>query len=200
MFTGIIQETALVESVDAKRGGLTFSVAKPERWRVQIGESISVNGVCSTVTHASSSLVFAYMPETIRKTNLGSLRVEDVVNVEQSLRASQRLDGHIVLGHVDTVGTIARITNEGNSSVFAIRVNQGARGKMGLIAEKGSIAVEGISLTVVSVGSNVFTVHVIPYTLAHTNLGKKKRGDAVNIEIDILAKYVQSILCRKQKD
>lgn len=168
------------------RGGLAVEVFN-NLGKIKIGESISVNGVCSTVKKAGKDISFEYMPETLKLTNLSNLKKDEIVNLEQSMRVNARLDGHIVLGHVDGKGNIVSIKKEGNSRVFEIKLLE--KKFMKFIVYKGSIALEGISLTIAKILSNSFLVKIIPYTLAHTNLKFKKVGDAVNLEFDILAKY-----------
>jgi len=194
MFTGIIHEKSRVTSAVSSTSGLTLGIAPIKNWKVKKGDSISINGVCSTVVKTSPAIIFEYMPETLKKTNVGGIRKGEVVNVEQSLKLQDRLDGHLVLGHVDTIGTIAGITPEGNSSIFSITLPNGDRDLHKLIAPKGSVTIDGISLTVVKAKKNTFTVHIIPYTIEHTNLHQKRPGDTVNIEFDVVAKYVQSLL------
>lgn len=189
MFTGIISKTAKVSSVHKTNDGMILEVWKPKGWKIEAGNSISVNGVCSTVKGSDSNLIFEYMPETLVKSDLGSLRIGKIVNLEQSLRLSDTLDGHIVTGHVDCVGTIKSIIPEGNSLIFTINIPETK-----LLAKKGSVCVDGISLTIVNVETNCFTVKIIPYTMEHTNFQDKKKGDTVNVEFDILAKYVERIL------
>ncbi len=189
MFTGIIRATGKIKKViPQKDGGLSMSISKP-RWNIKKGDSITVNGVCSTVKKTAPALAFEYMPETLSKTNLSALTEKNTVNLEQSLRASDRLDGHMVLGHIDTTGKILSIKTEGNSKVFKINIKDKDI-FMKFLVPKGSVAVEGISLTVVDVSSNYFTVKILPYTLEETNLKERKEGDVVNIEFDILAKYL----------
>jgi len=161
------------------------------------GDSICMDGVCSTVAGAGKTVKFQYMPETLSRSNLGALSSGDSVNLEASLRASDRLDGHIVLGHIDTVGKIISIENEGNSKVLTIAVLEPAR-FMKFVAEKGSVAVDGVSLTVVDVKAKTFTVKLVPYTSDNTGFKNKKVGDAVNLEFDILAKYLEK-LCKSHK-
>jgi len=153
------------------------------------GESISINGVCSTVKKAGKILAFDYMPETLKLTNLAQLKKGDIVNLEQSLRFGDTLSGHIVLGHIDGKGKIESIQKEGNSLAFEIRIPNKAFKKF--LIYKGSVAVEGISLTIAKVLKDSFTVKIIPHTLENTNLKFKKKGDLLNIEFDILAKYAQ---------
>ena len=195
MFTGIIAKTSKVQNIKSEKGSFYIDVVN-NLGKVKLGESISVNGVCSTVrkigklapsSKMAENISFEYMPESLKLSNLGLLKVGDVVNLEQSMLLSDRLDGHIVLGHIDGQGEILKITQEGNSEVFEIKVPK--KNFMKFLVYKGSVAVEGISLTVARVLKNSFVVKIIPYTLEHTNLKYKKKGDAVNLEFDILAKY-----------
>lgn len=186
MFTGIIKKTSKVKNIRLSGGGLVVEVQNNLR-KIKLGESISVNGVCSTVKNAGKNISFEYMPETLKLSNIGSLKKGDMVNIEQSMRMTDRLDGHIVLGHIDGKGEVLNITTEGNSEVFEIKIP--AKDFMKLLVYKGSVAVEGISLTVAKVLRSSFVVKIIPYTFKHTNLKDKKKGDFVNLEFDILAKY-----------
>ena len=189
MFTGIISKTAKVKNVKHASGGLSLEISNSLK-KIKIGESISVNGVCSTVKKISKNVIFEYMPETLRLSNLDSLQKDDTVNIEQSLKFGDNLDGHIMLGHVDGAGKIVSIKKEGNSSVFEIEIP--AQNFRKYLAYKGSVAVEGISLTVAKVLKNSFIVKIIPHTLRNTNLKYKKKGDIVNLEFDILAKYANA--------
>lgn len=186
MFTGIIQKTSKIKNIKPNKDGLVLEVLN-NLGKIKLGESISVNGVCSTVKKSNKNISFEYMPETLKLTNLNFLKKEDIVNIEQSMRLSDRLDGHIVLGHVDGTGEILNITQEGNSKIFEIKVLD--KKFMKLLVYKGSVAVEGVSLTVTKVSKNNFAVKIMPYTLEHTNLRNKKEGDLINLEFDILAKY-----------
>ena len=186
MFTGIIKKTSKVKNIKPQGGGFGVEI-KNNLGKIKLGESITVNGVCSTVKKTGKNISFEYMPETLRLSNLGSLKKGDIVNLEQSMRMEDRLDGHIVLGHIDGKGEILDIKKEGNSQIFDIEVP--AREFKKLLVYKGSVAVEGISLTVAKVLRNSFLVKIIPYTLKQTNLQFKKKGDKVNLEFDILAKY-----------
>ena len=195
MFTGIIKKTSKVQNATSSENGMLLEVLN-NLGKVKSGESISINGVCSTVKKVNKNISFEYMPETLRLSNLALLEKGAIVNAERSMRFRDRLDGHIVLGHIDTKGEIASIKKEGNSKVFEIKVPKsttpkprGAKSFMKLLVYKGSIAVEGISLTVAKVLKNSFLVKIIPYTLEHTNLKYKKKGDTVNLEFDILVKY-----------
>jgi riboflavin synthase len=192
MFTGIINKTTKVKNIKSAKGGIILEVENKfqnKLQRVKLGDSININGVCSTVRKINKNLFFEYMPETLRLSNIGNLKNGDVVNLEQSMKLSDRLDGHIVLGHIDGVGKILNIKKEGNSEVFEIKIPD--HKFMQLMVYKGSVAIEGISLTVTKVLKNSFVVKVLPYTLEKTNLRYKKTGDVVNLEFDILAKYAQ---------
>ena len=193
MFTGIIFKTAKVKKINAKNGNFSVEIFN-NLGKVRLGESITVNGVCSTVKKLApskggvgKSISFEYMPESLKLSNLGFLKKSDTVNIEQAMRLGDKLDGHIVLGHIDQRGKIIRIRKEGNSTVFQIKVPH--KKLIKFLVYKGSVAVEGISLTVAKVLPNSFLVKIIPYTLAHTNLKYKKKGNMVNLEFDILAKY-----------
>ncbi len=188
MFTGIIAHTAKVASAEKRGRNLAVSVAKPAQWRVPAGESISVNGICSTVVKAGRGVMhFVYMQETLQKTTAGSWRAGERVNLERSIKAGEPLDGHLVMGHVDGVGGIAVSVRAGRAQLLKI---EAPRELLTLVVKKGSVAVDGVSLTVADVGEYWFSVALIPYTLAHTNLQFRKVGDRVNIETDILAKYI----------
>jgi len=186
MFTGIIKKTSKVEKVKSVNGGFFVDVFN-NLGKIKIGESISINGVCSTVKKNGKNISFEYMPETLRLTNLGLLKKGNTVNLERSMCLGDRLSGHIVLGHIDGKGKILSIKKEGNSKIFDIKVLD--KKFMKFLVYKGSIAVEGISLTVAKVFKDSFIVKILPYTLEHTNLKFKNKGDKVNLEFDILAKY-----------
>ena len=189
MFTGIISKTAKVQNVKLAKSGMSLTVAN-NLGKIKLGESITINGVCSTVKKTGKQIVFEYMPESLKLSNLGFLKKGARVNIERSLRFGDSLDGHIVLGHIDGKGQILSIAKEGNSRVFNIQVPK--KEFMKLLVYKGSVAVEGISLTVVKVLKDSFQVKIIPYTLEHTNLKEKKKGDFINLEFDILAKYAHA--------
>ena len=189
MFTGIIKKTSKIKNIKPSKGGMFLEVLN-NLGKLKLGESISVNGVCSTVKKSGKDIIFEYMPETLKISNLSLLKKGDIVNLEQSMILTDRLDGHIVLGHIDTKGEIMKITKEGNSKVFRIKVPN--KKFMKLVVYKGSVAVEGISLTVVKVSKHSFFVKAIPYTIENTNLKFKKIGDMLNLEFDILAKYANA--------
>jgi len=193
MFTGIIRHIGRVEDVrtsniEEGRSALTIIVDIKDL-DAKVGDSIAVNGVCLTVVERDGSrFKFNLIGETIRRSSLGSLRVGDRVNIEPSLRAGDSIDGHFVLGHVDCMGMIVDKVEERDQVRMSIKVEN--RELMRYIVEKGSIAVDGVSLTVVSTHNDVFTVALIPHTLNMTTLGLKDKNDKVNIEIDVLARYV----------
>ncbi|MDX2065817.1 MAG: riboflavin synthase [Fimbriimonadaceae bacterium] len=188
MFTGLIQTVGRVSA----RSDAQLAIARPAEFRdVELGESIAVNGVCLTAVTAQSEITFDLSEETWQRTALGQLSVGDPVNLERAMRASDRLGGHVVQGHVDGVGTVVSVTSAGESSVWTFRVPDDlAR----FLVDKGSVAVDGISLTVVRPRGPEFDVAIIPHTLAHTNLHARRPGDAVNIEVDVLAKYVARLI------
>lgn len=188
MFTGIIRKKAKVKSFTPMTVGAKLEIVSP-KLRVKAGDSIAINGICSTVVKAGKTLVFQYMPETLERSTIGELKAGEIVNLEPSLRASDRLDGHIVLGHVDTIGKVTAIKTEGNSKVLTIKPRESKK-FMRLVAEKGSVAIDGVSLTVTKVKSLGFEVKLIPYTLENTAFKDRKVGSLVNIEFDILAKYL----------
>ncbi|KKU68557.1 MAG: riboflavin synthase subunit alpha [Parcubacteria group bacterium GW2011_GWA2_47_16] len=191
MFTGIIRKTARVTKAERDSTGMMLFVSK-SKLSVKKGDSIAVNGVCSTVVTTGAVLGFQYMPETLERTAVGELKAGEIVNLEPSLRASDRLDGHIVLGHVDTVGKVTAISAEGNSKVFSIEPCDPKK-FMKFVAEKGSVALDGVSLTVTKVTQSGFEVKLIPYTLENTSFKNKKTGSFINVEFDILAKYLERL-------
>lgn len=188
MFTGIVEEVGIVRS--SVREGLTIA-ARTVMPTLQVGGSISVNGACLTVTVLKpDAFTVDVVPETRRRTNLGSLRPGDSVNLERPLRADGRMDGHIVQGHVDQTGTIAEISADGEALLIWFHA---PRQIMRYIVAKGFVAVDGVSLTVVHCDDDGFSVTVIPHTRDHTVFGSRTVGDAVNVEVDILAKYVERL-------
>jgi riboflavin synthase len=194
MFTGIITAIAEVRSVERRGKNLLVGVALPRQWCLERGESVSVDGICSTVARLGRGYFeVEYMPETLAKTTAGRFAPGDVVNLERSLRAGDRIGGHLVQGHVDTTGTVSSVRMEGNSRVVQISFPpRYAR----FIAEKGAICVNGVSLTVVKVERRTFSIALVPYTLRHTNLRMVAKGDAVNIEVDTLARYLASLFSK----
>ncbi len=193
MFTGIIQGKGTIFETRPAGGGLLvgleadFDLAEPQE-----GESIAVNGVCLTAKGISGRRFQADVsPESLSKTNLGRLKVGSTVNLERALRLSDRLGGHLVSGHVDGVGELLSRERVGEFTLFTFTVPAG-QGRY--IIQKGSITIDGISLTVNSVDERTFSVSIIPHTLAVTTLGRLSPGDQVNIEVDIIGKYVEKLL------
>lgn len=191
MFTGIIAYMGKVVSREGAR--FTFSAEEILLSKLDDGTSISVNGVCLTVLHKPTGDTFAVevMPETEAKTMLGDLQEGDIVNLELPATPETFLSGHIVQGHVDGVGTIKSIFVDGNSRLVTIRIPQHLSKYM---VDKGSICVNGISLTIITASSEEFSVGIIPFTWEHTMLSASKVGDKVNIETDVFAKYVEKLL------
>lgn len=193
MFTGIIEEIGSVKrvSVGGKSGSIEIA-AKKVLEGTKVGDSIAVNGVCLTVTSlGSSSFTADVMAETLRRSSLGSLSVGNGVNLERAMAADGRFGGHLVSGHIDGTGTISKMQKEENAVWVHIQANSEI---LNLIVEKGSIAIDGISLTVAGVSDSEFSVSVIPHTAKETTLLSKKAGDTVNLENDIIGKYVQKLL------
>ena len=189
MFTGIIEELGIVKSVRRQSDGMRLSVtAKVITDGMKTGDSIAVNGACLTVTEFDrSSFTTDVSGETVNRTNIGKLRVGDKVNLERPMRLSDRLGGHLVSGHVDAVGVIRGITKKGDVSVLTF---EAPKEISKYLIFKGSVAVDGISLTVNDITGNTFSVIVIPHTVKMTTLGFKKIGDTVNLEADMIGKYV----------
>lgn len=196
MFTGIIKSVGKVQEVSSLGGGKEIIVATDFADEIQVDQSISINGVCHTAT-ASDAETFTVqsVEETLRKTNIGDLQKDMLVNLERSLRPDQLLDGHIVQGHVDATGTITEIEQEGTDWLFTIEYPEE---HTGLVVGRGSIAIDGISLTVAGEEENRFQVAIIPYTYEHTNLQSRKVGDTVNLEFDVLGKYVLKYLKNRE--
>jgi len=192
MFTGIIKGLSKIERISQKKNSLFVFVKRPKDWKIGLGDSVSINGVCSTVkTVNKKSFEVEYMPETIRKTTVGNFRKGRLVNLEKSLKLGDLLSGHIVQGHIDVRGKITEVEKEKESKVMKIKVPMKF---IKFIIKKGSIAVDGISLTVVDTKKDWFTVSLVSYTLEHTNLGSIQKGEKVNIEIDVLAKYLNKLI------
>lgn len=192
VFTGIVEECGTV--LDVLKNGVSGSVqiqASTVLEGTKTGDSIAVNGVCLTVTKLTkSSFTADVMAETFRRTNLGSLGKNSRINLERAMAADGRFGGHIVSGHIDGTGVISRIKEEGNAVWIYISAPQSI---LNLIVEKGSVAVDGISLTVAAVSDKEFAVSVIPHTRENTALSGKKTGAVVNLENDIIGKYVQKL-------
>jgi len=197
VFTGIIKSVGTIANITSLDDGKEISIASDFADEVNIDQSISINGVCHTVTACDvNTFTVQSVAETLRKTNIGDLQKNDLVNLERSLRPDQLLDGHIVQGHVDATGYIKKIEQEGTDWLFTVEY---PREYSNLIVGRGSIAIDGISLTVANEQDNTFTVAIIPYTYEHTNLNAKEVGDTVNLEFDVLGKYVVKYLENREK-
>ncbi len=189
MFTGIIQEIGTIKSVEVINQSMRISIgAKDILHDVALGDSIAINGVCLTVVdYTETQFSVDIMPETYSATNLAKLKVNDVVNLESSLRVGGKLSGHFVTGHVDGMATIANIVTVDNAVNYTLQCDSNL---VKYCIHKGSIAVDGISLTIFGLSDNTINLALIPHTVKHTILGAKKIGDQVNIECDMLGKYV----------
>lgn len=194
MFTGIVEEIGIVKETSQDR--LAFEAHKVLE-ETKVGDSIAANGVCLTVISLENrGFGVNVMPETLRCTNLGRLHYNDQVNLERALVLGGRLGGHLVLGHVDDTGEVMDVTTE--ETAHLMRISAPAR-LMPYIVDKGFIAVDGVSLTIVDFDDFSFVVSLVAYTMEHTTLGRKNPGDIVNLEADILAKYVEGLKERKKQ-
>lgn len=193
MFTGLIEELGIVKGIRSQAGGMRLSISgKTVLDGMKSGESIAVNGACLTVVEMSHALFGADVSkESLTKTTLGRLRVGDRVNLERAMRPTDRLGGHLVAGHVDAVGVIRTIERAGETSLFTFEAPQEV---LRYLIYKGSIAIDGISLTVNEVQGERFSVTIIPHTARQTTLGLKKAGDPVNLEADMIGKYVEKFV------
>ena len=198
MFTGIIEEIGIISNIERSATSCKITInAKKILNDCKLGDSISVNGTCLTVTKRSDNgFVADVMAETIRRTNLDTLKSGDKVNLERSLRPTDRLGGHIVAGHVDEVGRIISLVPEGIATLMNVAVSSDL---VRYIAVKGSVCVDGVSLTVTEVTDTSFQVSLIPFSKENTTLGLKQIGDKVNIEADMLARYVERLMFQGEK-
>jgi riboflavin synthase len=192
VFTGLVADLGTLSEVELGQDGLRFTVQTDLAAELSEGDSIAVNGVCLTATRVGKGVLqLDVMHETLARTSLGGLEPEHVVNLELPLRASDRLGGHIVQGHVDGLGSVREVIQDG----FARRVTiEPPLGLLRYVVEKGSITVDGVSLTVAEIDNQSFTVSLIPETLQRTNLGAAEPGTTVNLEVDVLAKYVERLI------
>ncbi len=199
MFTGIVEELGEISGRRQSKDSIALLIkGKKIMPGLQEGDSIAVNGVCLTVARISTNVCYAdVMPETLRKTNLNDLKSGDKVNLERALPTEGRLGGHFVSGHIDATGEIVAQKKEGNAWLQKISAPAAV---MGYLIPKGSIAVDGISLTIVELEDSCFSVSLIPHTARLTTLGFKKSGDKVNLEVDLLGKYVQKFCAEFFKD
>ncbi len=193
MFTGLIEETGKVVSISSSQDGIRLTVqAEKVLSDTAIGDSISVNGVCLTVVNIEGNqLSFDVSEETLKRSNLKYIKVNEIVNLERALKVSDRLGGHIVQGHVDTTAKIKDFYPYQNHWNLIVEIPSKY---IDLVVEKGSIAIDGISLTINYIKDNTISINIIPHTRENTNLKIRKSGDLVNVEFDILAKYIQKML------
>jgi riboflavin synthase alpha subunit len=196
VFTGIVREVGRVVAVEGDDEGLALQVEAPVTAAgVAVGDSVSVAGVCLTAEAVEEAAIrFHAVPETLARTTLARLAPGDPVNVEPALRAGEPLGGHIVQGHVDDLGTVASLEREGDGARLEIGA---AESIVRYCVEKGSITVDGVSLTVAGVDGDTFSIALVPHTLAATTLGTLEPGAPVNLEVDVLAKYVERLLERR---
>ena len=188
MFTGIIEATGTITGIETNGSNKTFWISSPVSQELKIDQSVAHNGVCLTVEEVKDGAHrVTAIAETLEKTNLGSWHKGHLVNIERCLMMNARLDGHMVQGHIDTTGTCVKLTELDGSWEYMFQFSAQFAA---LLVEKGSVAVNGISLTVFNVGNDRFSVAIIPYTYEHTNMQDVKVGTAVNLEFDIIGKYV----------
>jgi riboflavin synthase len=193
VFTGIVREVGRVEAVEGGQGGVRLLVRAPETAAATaVGDSVAVSGVCLTaVAVEDGTVAFDAIPETLRRSSLGRAEAGTAVNVEPALRAGEPLGGHLVQGHVDGVGRVRALEAEGDGRRLEIDASPDLTR---YVVEKGSVAVEGVSLTVADLDDEGFAIALVPHTLAATTLGALAAGDEVNLEVDVLAKYVERLL------
>lgn len=196
MFTGIIETLGTVRKIEAEQSNLHFFIESPISHELKIDQSISHNGVCLTVVGIEGQIhQVTAIKETLDKSSLDLLKVEDVVNLERCTQVGGRLDGHIVQGHVDQTAICVAVEPQDGSTVFTFEYDPSLQN---ITVEKGSITVNGISLTVVNSGDSQFSVAIIPYTLEHTNLKSVEVGSTVNLEFDIVGKYVSKLMALRK--
>ena len=198
MFTGIVEEIGTINSIFQNRENARIKIdANKVLEDVNLGDSICTNGVCLTVTeYDSKSFIVDVMGETLRRSNLGELKKGDKVNLERALALGGRFGGHIVSGHIDGVGVIREFANEGNAIWISIETSNDI---LKNIVFKGSITIDGVSLTVAYVDDDIFKVCIIPHTQSETILTSKKTGNKVNLECDVIAKYIEKLLMVQEK-
>ena len=199
MFTGIIEEIGIIDSIIDKPLGMRFKISAIKIMEdLKIGDSIAVNGVCLTVVNCTDNSFFLdIVDETLEKSNLGDLKKGDDVNLERSLKVSDRFGGHIVQGHIETIGVILDKQKKDDGALVSIGLDPEW---MRYCIPKGSIAIDGISLTIAKIEANIIKVALIPHTLKNTTLGKKNKSDTLNIETDIIGKYVTNLLSFDEDD
>ena len=198
MFTGIVEEAGIVENIRSGKRSTELTVRAPKIGRsLRVGNSVAINGACLTVVGSRGGVLrFDVLDETLRRTNLEFVRCGSLVNLERPLRADARLDGHFVLGHVDARGRVRRFERESKDYVLDVEAPASV---MRYVVEKGSVAVDGISLTVAGIGRDWFRIWIIPHTRDVTNLRACREGDRVNLEADVLGKYVDQLMGKRRR-
>ncbi len=197
MFTGIIENIGEITSIVKDKSNIHITIKSDIADQLKVDQSVAHNGVCLTVVainNETSSYTVTAIDETLAKTNFKSLKVNDHINLERAMKLGDRLDGHIVQGHVDQIGKCIDIKNENGSYIFTFEYDSSTQN---ITIEKGSITINGVSLTVINSLKNKFSVAIIPYTYSHTNFSKLKINDTVNLEFDIIGKYVAKIATLK---
>ena len=193
MFTGIVEELAQIRSIKPRKKGIRYSIsADVVMDDIKIGDSISVNGVCLTIVETKKKyFCMDLVEETLNKSNLGELMEGDVVNLERAMKVTDRFGGHIVQGHVETVGVILEKQKQGEEAILSVGLNPEW---LRYCIPKGSITLDGVSLTIAKINGNIIEVALIPHTLDNTTLGVKDKSDTLNIETDIIGKYIDRLL------
>ena len=192
MFTGIIETFGRVEKTERENSNINFTFSSSITSELKVDQSLSHNGVCLTVVKIiDKNYVVTAIEETLKRTNLGALGLGDMVNLERCMPANGRFDGHIVQGHIDTTAKCLEINNLNGSWVFVFEYE---KNKNNITVEKGSVTINGVSLTVVNSEENIFSVCIIPFTFEHTNFNKLQLGSIVNLEFDIIGKYLKKLL------
>ena len=192
MFTGIVEHIGTVRSIEPADGGMRLAIDAGVIGDIPVGASIAVNGACLTVTGVSEGVIsLDVVTETLSRTNLGGLEVGSRVNLERAMAASGRFDGHIVQGHIDATAEVIEVSPEGDGRRLKVRLPEGSSH---YVVEKGSVAIDGVSLTVANIDHTIAEFALIPHTLEASTLGLRNPGDEVNLELDVLAKYVERLL------
>lgn len=190
MFTGIITAVSPILSVTPNKENLTARIQKPKLWKLKLGQSVAIDGVCSTVTKLGTTYFeIVWMPETIENTIVATYRKGSKVNLERPLTLKDFVDGHLIQGHVDSKSAVTNISENEKGTRVSLTL---PRDLQKFVVKKGSLTINGVSLTVADARENIATVALIPYTLKHTNLGLLKLGDTVNIEVDLVARYIHT--------
>ena len=192
MFTGIIETLGEIKNISQENTNLHISIKSKITSELKIDQSVAHNGVCLTVVHIENDIyTVTAIDETIQKTNVGNWKINDIVNLERAMKLGNRLDGHIVQGHVDQTATCISIKPQNGSTIFTFKYDENLNN---ITIEKGSITVNGVSLTVVNSQKNTFSVAIIPYTIEHTNFQQFEIGSKVNLEFDVIGKYVARLI------